>query len=343
MVFLTLSNCIEPLKSTDDNQTMKAFIVFTFGDTQINQKTVKMGDILKEGEIIITGKQTICDFQIISPKSEVVIRLRENSEASLINNGENRFIYLKKGVMDINVQKKEDKLYYRTPTAIAAVRATKLSLQYDKQKGSSLIVYEGKVALNGNIEVLNKPKYLELPAVKNIQQYFKSREVILQQGEEISLEHSKLQSFLQKLEIVELIKESPEEKITEKLKILNEKQVSEILQKENDLKLLTEKTTLTAEVLNKKLSEFKELPAIPAEKLSMEDKLQQLMKDRNSLLVEDFEKRIQEITGKTIQTAVLKDGTKIRGIIYEEKAQYKIYTIEGIKEIPKNTFDTIEF
>jgi NAD(P)-dependent dehydrogenase (short-subunit alcohol dehydrogenase family) len=93
--------------------------------------------------------------------------------------------------------------------------------------------------------------------------------------------------------------------------------------------------------IQEKLKEFSELIAIEKQKLESESATS-VVKQRNSKQEDVLIKRIEQITGKSFETLILKSGKKVRGVIFLENNIYYVVTPEGQETYKEEEADGIE-
>jgi hypothetical protein len=89
------------------------------------------------------------------------------------------------------------------------------------------------------------------------------------------------------------------------------------------------------------LKEFSELIAIEKQKLESET-ASSAVKERNGKQEEVLIKRIEQITGKSFETLILKSGKKVKGVIFLENNQYYVLTPEGQETYKEEEAEGIE-
>ncbi|HNN81766.1 MAG TPA: hypothetical protein PKL30_22965, partial [Leptospiraceae bacterium] len=90
------------------------------------------------------------------------------------------------------------------------------------------------------------------------------------------------------------------------------------------------------------LKEYEELIAIEKKKLETYESVNLAVQERNEKYDEILVKRIEEITGKSFETLILKNGKKVRGAIFLEGNQYYVITPDGQKTFKEEEVESVE-
>ncbi|MEM7179641.1 MAG: FecR family protein [Spirochaetota bacterium] len=353
---------------TQAKETIKAVVLFQRGKCNIDNKQAKLGDIAKQGQKISTKEKSICDLQIIAPKSQVVFRIQENSEIVLAqkknSDGFTFDIELKQGKTLFRVKDKSVKYSVRTTVTTAGIRGTQYEVSYNKAKlNSSLKVFEGEVTYRLRLDKIEKlPKdVLEAnPVLQQALTYMKEKEVSLKAGETIEVADDKVDKVLKDLKLYDVLQESDSKVLQNKLKDLqlDTEKVEPILQS----------TKLDTKITDAKLKECEELVAVNAANLPQGTALEKEISERNKQVQEKFDKRIKEESaksntppttnkaarkkaiqaiekkyGKSSQTVILKNGKSINGVLLESKSGYKIVTPNGTINVKEEDIKEITF
>ncbi len=132
-----------------------AMISFLLGEVTCNDTAVEIGDIIKEKDIIKTGKDSFCDIRI----GGSIIRIKSKSSVTMSHlirkgNVEDTTIGLTVGKMLCKPKKllKSEKFIVKTPTAVAGVRGTRFIVEADSKKTTRIKVFNGKVKVARRIK-----------------------------------------------------------------------------------------------------------------------------------------------------------------------------------------------
>ncbi|TGL48975.1 iron dicitrate transport regulator FecR [Leptospira wolffii] len=129
---------------------LKAAVVFVIGDVKTHKDAptqLHLGDILSEGDRIVTGKGGAVDIGLTDSS---VIRLKENSELILkglrqTDSSQVRLSLVSGKILNlVEKEKKNSNYFVDTPTVVAAVRGTSFEVNASSTE-SSVFVVEGSV------------------------------------------------------------------------------------------------------------------------------------------------------------------------------------------------------
>ncbi|RME90550.1 MAG: hypothetical protein D6767_06665, partial [Candidatus Hydrogenedentota bacterium] len=131
----------------NDEVPIQGKIAFAKGEVSINQKSAKVGDIVKKGDTVQTKEQSFCVVQlenhaVISLKPKTTLVLKESVQKK---NKERIFRFDQpEGQSFHNIVQKGLKYEVKTPTAVAGVRGTAFMVD-SSEKNTYVGVYEGTV------------------------------------------------------------------------------------------------------------------------------------------------------------------------------------------------------
>jgi hypothetical protein len=324
-----------------------AIVLLAVGDVKVGNKKLQVSDIIQENEIIVTGKSSFCDLQILGNESDTVIRIKELSKFSItsqiIKNLNITQPILDKGQVIINLRKlnKHEEFRTQTRTSIIGVRGTKFEVAIDTLGSTNVSVFDGFVSVKVRIPEIEslEPEAIETSSVLKT---LDSKESIIKRGESFNVTNNTSQKILLETGIgsaLNYIKSNPKVNLDSKI----------------DLKTVSEKITLLDEkVLNplykpiekntfdEKLKEYDELISIEKGKLKNPSKAMDAIKERNKNQNQSLMKRIESIMGKASESIILKNGQKISGVVIEESNVFIVLTPEGKVEIPKSEVERFD-
>lgn len=157
IIMIVLVSVLSCTKKSDENQKSK--IAWFTGNVQIlrdsNTIVPILGMEILQNDVVKTGDKSAISVQI---GSNLVVSIRQNSEVSIdsIVNPGKKELYIKKGTVVSKASKllKEDSVKVNTPVAVAAIRGTVFSVQYD-ESGENIITI---AVSEGKVEVAELPK-----------------------------------------------------------------------------------------------------------------------------------------------------------------------------------------
>ncbi|MCB9057917.1 MAG: FecR domain-containing protein [Calditrichae bacterium] len=111
--------CDYTYQQNEETPESKAIIYFSLGDATVNNTKVKIGQEIKDNDIIKTGHESYVEVKFGKQSG---FRIREESEV-LIHLKDAFSLDVKKGKV-LNILEKKSRYSVRTPAAVAAVRGT---------------------------------------------------------------------------------------------------------------------------------------------------------------------------------------------------------------------------
>ncbi|HRG47329.1 MAG TPA: FecR family protein [Leptospiraceae bacterium] len=370
LLFLPLVNCKKEegkVADTVSKPTLSGVVLFVVGDVQSGTKKIKTGDVILENESVKTGKNSACDLQIKDSDAGIVMRMKSESSFQLktiaVNGKQVPSTVVSIGTAMVNVSgklKSGENFQVVTPTQTAGVRGTKFEVNVSKDGSTTLSVTEGKVASRVRI-----PEAEELPievqekslTISTINKTIESQEQIIEAGQKTSVTKSQTDKILKETGLGESIKQInlnlqsklSSEEVQKAVSTIDKD--NQVAGKENPVfaKSLKDNGTLKVETtkngeVEAKLKEYAELIAIEKQKLESGNSVTVAgaVKERNAKSEDALLKRIEQITGKSLQTLILKSGKKVKGVIFLESNLYYVLTTDGQETYKEEEVDSIE-
>ena len=351
-LFLFTVNCKKEearnSNQVSDKSTLSGVVLFVVGNVQSGTKKLKPGDIISENESVQTAKSSACDLQIKDSEAGIVLRMKSESSFQLktitANGKQVPSTVVSVGTAMVNVSgklKSGENFQVVTPTQTAGVRGTKFEVNVTKDGSTSLSVSEGKVASRIRIsEADDLPLEIQEKSqtITSINKGLESQEQVIEAGQKTTVSKSQTDKILKETGLGQSIKQI-KANIQSKLSSDEVQKALVIIDKENQVagkenpviaKSLKDNATLKVENspgadIQAKLKEFAELVAIERQKLETTE-LTTSIKQRNEKQADLLVKRIEQITGKSFETLILKSGKKVRGVIFLENNQYYVIT-----------------
>ena len=312
-------------QSQGNKSSLNAVVLFAVGDVRVGDRKVKTGDIISENESVITGKKSTCDVQIKESDAGIVIRLKASSMFELkMTNMDGKLVpstIVNIGNAMVNVSgklKNDENFQVVTPTQTAGVRGTKFEVNVTEDGSTTVSVSEGKVATRIRIsEVDALPIEIQEKSrvISSIKTSLGSEEQIIEAG---------YKNEVTKAQTNGILKSSGLEKSIDLVNIDTQARLSpeQVQNAVNSIDATTpqdkDKTKSLKEVSNQKvekispkelqskLDEFAELIAVEKNKLESVDSSSVVIVERNQKNEAALIKRMEEITGKPVQTINLK-------------------------------------
>lgn len=370
LLFLPLVNCKKEegkVADTVSKPTLSGVVLFVVGDVQSGTKKIKTGDVILENESVKTGKNSACDLQIKDSDAGIVMRMKSESSFQLktiaVNGKQVPSTVVSIGTAMVNVSgklKSGENFQVVTPTQTAGVRGTKFEVNVSKDGSTTLSVTEGKVASRVRI-----PEAEELPievqekslTISTINKTIESQEQIIEAGQKTSVTKSQTDKILKETGLGESIKQInlnlqsklSSDEVQKAVSTIDKD--NQVAGKENPIfeKSLKDNGTLKVETtkngeVEAKLKEYAELIAIEKQKLESGNSVTVAgaVKERNAKSEDALLKRIEQITGKSLQTLILKSGKKVKGVIFLESNLYYVLTTDGQETYKEEEVDSIE-
>ena len=348
-------------QSQGNKSSLNAVVLFAVGDVRVGDRKVKTGDIISENESVITGKKSTCDVQIKESDAGIVIRLKASSMFELkMTNMDGKLVpstIVNIGNAMVNVSgklKNDENFQVVTPTQTAGVRGTKFEVNVTEDGSTTVSVSEGKVATRIRIsEVDALPIEIQEKSrvISSIKTSLGSEEQIIEAG---------YKNEVTKAQTNGILKSSGLEKSIDLVNIDTQARLSpeQVQNAVNSIDATTpqdkDKTKSLKEVSNQKvekispkelqskLDEFAELIAVEKNKLESVDSSSVVIVERNQKNEAALIKRMEEITGKPVQTINLKSGKKLKGIVFQEGDNYYILTLSGKETYKSSDIEDIE-
>ena len=370
LLFLPLVNCKKEegkVVDTVSKPTLSGVVLFVVGDVQSGTRKIKTGDLILENESVKTGKNSACDLQIKDSDAGIVMRMKSESSFQLktiaVNGKQVPSTVVSIGTAMVNVSgklKNGENFQVVTPTQTAGVRGTKFEVNVSKDGSTTLSVTEGKVASRVRI-----PEAEELPievqekslTISTINKTIESQEQIIEAGQKTSVTKSQTDKILKETGLGESIKQInlnlqsklSSDEVQKAVSTIDKD--NQVAGKENPIfeKSLKDNGTLKVETtkngeVEAKLKEYAELIAIEKQKLESGNSVTVAgaVKERNAKSEDALLKRIEQITGKSLQTLILKSGKKVKGVIFLESNLYYVLTTDGQETYKEEEVDSIE-
>ena len=137
---------------SENQKESDAKVIFLVGKVTVNKKTIKSGALVKNGDLIETGKGSKVQI-LLGAKSIIAL----SPESKLIYNitGVNREIVLEQGAFGAVLNKGEEKKSYvvRTPALTAGVRGTSFFAEAMSTSKSYFCVCNGVIRLSPENEI----------------------------------------------------------------------------------------------------------------------------------------------------------------------------------------------
>lgn len=330
---------------------ISAIVLFKVGTAMAAGKELANGDIIRKGTEIVLGPQSILDLQVREADSTVTMRVQADSrfvlDARTGKDGQVISPFLQSGGVLTRVEKMSGKesLEIRTPSAIAAVRGTKFEAQVAADGSSSLQVHEGKVATRPRAAAVeNLPPALieETPELGALVSTLEKSETVLEGGQGTTVARSAgeklvrdagVEGILAKPELQNLRADAKPEDIQKAQAALQTHFASaENQAKAREAAAKPPAAPVPVKIedaeLKRKLQEYDEFVA-RKEAAAAETEAQKAVAAPNAEMRNVQMRRIESIMGKSSETLILTNGTRVQGVVIQQGMDYMVLTPEG--------------
>lgn len=344
-----------------------ALVLFKVGSVQAAGREITTGEIIQDHELIAVGAQSILDLQVRETEASITMRLRENTEVTLAGfvdpDGQlNVSPEQSKGTLLTQVQKlgAKERMLVRMPSALASVRGTKFETSIDPGNMARVTVLDGKVAARTRIsELEDSSATSQIPELSQLVGALEKSETIIENGKSATLDPKAKDQWIEDSGLGPLLN-SPEFKALagkeaaspEQIESARAASAKHFQSPESQTKLKSSLgrppapptvESLPKEEWDRKLKEYEELVSVEQAKAKDQAAAGPVVKARNDAIQAQLLSRIEQIMGKASETLLLKNGTRIRGVIYQNGADYLVLTAEGSKTFSDAEVSGIEF
>ncbi len=158
LILVVIAVMVFPFGCTRETVDEYSMITFMIGNVTKNGGQARIGDILKEKDVIKTGKDSFCDVKI----GDSLIRVKQMTNvvlSVLVRSGnlDNTTLDMDSGKMLCKPKKliKSETFFIKTPTAVAGVRGTQFTVEADTKGTSRIKVFEGSVKVAKRVKQLD--------------------------------------------------------------------------------------------------------------------------------------------------------------------------------------------
>ncbi|HNF27236.1 MAG TPA: FecR family protein, partial [Leptospiraceae bacterium] len=334
--------------------------LFLIGDVKYGTEKIQNGSVLSPGKILSVGKRSYVDLQFIQLSPDAVVRINEQSEFQFdkkIVSGkeENTFLLsLGRGLFDLKKLKQEDNIKVRTPVINAGVRGTKFIMNISKEKVSSVELLEGSLSVQPSIpelELIPEEIQKSSKALISVQENLKNSETVLEPGKKIALGPKEISQYLSKsgldktLKLAEIISLKGKSSVSDEeknkaLALLDKTAADEKGKTAIETKIPLKAEEIQNKDLQAKMKEFEDLLKLEKKKLEDSTDKTSIVSDFNKQREKQLRKKIEQIFDLPTEVLILKNGTKVPGVIIEEGNKIIVLSPEGRKEFSRDDVDS---
>lgn len=350
MLAVSSFNCKK--KEASAPAKISAIVLFKVGSAMAGGKELANGDIIRKGTEIILGSQSILDIQVREADSTVTMRVQADSrfvlDARTGKDGQVISPLLQSGSVLTRVEKmgSKESVEIRTPSAIAAVRGTKFEAQVAPDGSSSLQVHEGKVATRPRAAAVeNLPAALieETPELGALVSTLEKSETVLESGQGTTVSRSAGEKLVRDAGVEGILSQPQIKNLQPDAKPEDIQKAQAALQThfaaaENQAKAREAASKPPAAPvpvkiedaeLKRKLQEYDEFVARKEAAAATEAEAQKAVTAPNPEMRSVQMRRIENIMGKSSETLILTNGTRVQGVVIQQGMDYMVLTPEG--------------
>lgn len=327
------------------------------GRVQADSKAVKSGDLFKERVKFNVPDTSLLDIQVKGLQSDVKVRAKAGTEISFYSRKKNdvlEFIaFVKKGKAIFNVEKlnKSENLFVYTPVSRNQVRGTLFDVLVTAAGNTDIRMGSGSLEsqiTNLALDVMTETDILPEDARKVIGGV-RTINKIIEGGSEYQITSGDADKVLRALGMDE-VADSPEFKTAGFFmdRKVDEKNAANVLLEysknymSKDQKQILESTQKIADALQIKntkdveilIKEANEIVQIGLQENSTEEEIKKAVENKIKTNKDSLQTTVEKVYGKGSETLILRNGTKIRGVVDQRGNTFIVKTAEGQIEFP---------
>lgn len=318
---------LEAVERTIKKSQATGIVLSVFGDVSVNNRKLNVGDMILENQTVYVGKKSNCEIQIKQSQSEFTIRLREESILALRfkeTPTENVFSGLVKfGSALFKVEKvfTGEKIQAITPTTTAAVRGTAFNVSVEKDGSTKVLVYDGVVKTRVRSPEIEEDEIIENTSeIKKLISNLEANSQIVPIGHSIEITPKIQKEILQKADAEGL-------KNRAQRKEFSSSPLPDLTLRCSEKPTIAKYENTTAFESQKKDTES--LIGVEGGKLKNSWERQEIVSHIENKKEEKTISTFKPEVLKTPERILLKNGTVIKGSIYQFGRKYVIFTDEG--------------
>lgn len=337
-------------------QEAAAVVLLAVGTVTVDGKAAAPGTIIRSGQTIQTGPNSLCDVQIREAGSRPVFRISANSsfeiQARRYDTLTRFTVRLNQGKGSFDLQKlgPGEDFQVTTPTTVASVRGTQFEVEANGEKESNILVLSGQVQARPRVpELESVPEEVQelSQSINRIVEASRKQAVTLNAGQAAKIKPIAVDPAIAEKARILTANYRPNMSAEELKKTVQsfDEETAEAVAK-TETRILEapplKSEAVPDEELKTKLQEYEELIRLQTDALNSEDVKSEVHKrnlENQTVLV----RRIEKIFNKPSETLVLISGQRIRGVVVEYQEIYYVHTINGQVGFAKSQVDGVEF
>lgn len=183
---LILFTACKKVENTTEPQNIEPEVFFAIGDVKVNGQSAKIGQHLKNGDVIETGAESYLEAKFATQSA---FRIREDSKVT-VNVDKNVSLSVEKGKV-LNILEKRSQYLVRTPSAVAAVRGTIFFVNVVNDNKTYFCACNGTVAIEDD----NHKELTELSSPHHKPNYCERENGQLKMADATMADHDDLEIF----------------------------------------------------------------------------------------------------------------------------------------------------
>ncbi|MBP9161990.1 MAG: ankyrin repeat domain-containing protein [Leptospiraceae bacterium] len=326
-----------------------AIVLTVVGDVSSENKKLHVGDMVLENQTIYVGKKSNCEIQVKQSQSEFIIRLREETLATLKfkeTPEENIFSgFVKQGSALFKVEKvfTGEKIQAITPTVTAGVRGTAFEVNVAPDGGTKIEVHEGVVQTRIRAPGIEEDEVIEnTPEIQKLVSNLEHNSQNVGAGNSIEVTPKRQADILEKADAEGLRRRAMRtEYSTAPIPTLN-------LRCSEKPSVKKAEPTSEADATAKKV-EMDNLVGVEGAKLRNTWETPEILtlidNRKEEKAISNLQPEVLKLPDfpKQPEAALLKNGTLIKGSIYQMGKKYVIFTNSGKQVVNEEDVDRFIF
>jgi hypothetical protein len=362
ILILSLSVCKDSSSSKADAivitpASLSYIATLSLGKVSLADKAVKSGEVFSDKPKLLVGDASLLDVQVKGLASDVKIRVKGGTDIQFYSRKKNEIlefiVFIKKGKAIFNIDKlnKNESVIVYTPISRNQVRGTMFDVVVNNLGDTSLHMGNGSVEsafTNLALDVMTETDLLP-PDARRVVGGIRAVNTILESGNELNITSGDAEKVLRGLGLDE-VANSPEFKTAGFFMDarLDEKNAANVLLEyskgfmSKDQKQILESTQQIANALQLKntadvetlIKEANEIVQIGLKENSSDEEIKQAVEEKIRANKDSLQTTVEKVYGKGSETIILRNGTKIRGVLDQRGNTFILKTAEGEVEFP---------
>ncbi len=353
LIFLTLPGACKTGKPQISHPDSQAVILFVVGDVFVDGKRAEVGTVLHKGSVLEVKRRSLCDLQMRSINSEVMMRVTDNSkfrfDADKIANRANLNLRIDKGKIFTKVARlaSDEQVRVISPAAVASVRGTEFETTVQEDGTTQVAVNEGQVGVRPRVDEIEDfpPEVISNSDVLfDTVEKLDESETVVEAGDNVNVPADAGDKMLEDspdlkeaLDSAEVKKARFDSNMTDQEKMEIGKRIDSSVENPDEAvnslttsehgKLSSEKNLESEKKTNDR--EFHELMPMDQSVLKDDARVESAVKERNIQNQDTLQRRVETVLQKSSETVHLKNGKKLYGVIEQVVSTYQVNTVNG--------------